>query len=291
MASTNKTTHYNLSQYVGSDKPTYLVDYNGDMSAIDTGIYNAQAKADVNETSIGDLTQLTTTSKSSVVNAVNEVNGKANNIGNLSNLTTTANTDLVSAINEVDSEADTNTTAIGILANLETVNKTNLVGAINELKGVNDTQNTNISNNSNDILDLQNDLSKFNLSNVTNYDNTNITFNNCSWAGENIKFATDSTSSIYKLYNSLVLRTTASNISVSFNTSLRPSQNYNVDNVGYLIGYDSGAVSRTSVSFSVTTNGLVTISTDKTNIHDEIVVLRLYPCIYFNTDFGDTPQI
>ena len=27
-ASTNKTTHYNLSQYVSSDKPTYLVDYN-----------------------------------------------------------------------------------------------------------------------------------------------------------------------------------------------------------------------------------------------------------------------
>lgn len=36
MASTNKTTNYNLSQYVGSDKPTYLGDYNGDMQKIDT---------------------------------------------------------------------------------------------------------------------------------------------------------------------------------------------------------------------------------------------------------------
>ena len=35
MASTNKTTNYNLSQYVGSDKPTYLGDYNGDMQKID----------------------------------------------------------------------------------------------------------------------------------------------------------------------------------------------------------------------------------------------------------------
>lgn len=36
MSSTNKTTNYNLSQYIGSDKPTYLTDYNGDMLKIDT---------------------------------------------------------------------------------------------------------------------------------------------------------------------------------------------------------------------------------------------------------------
>ena len=38
MASTNKTTNYELSQYVGTDKPTYLGDYNGDMLKIDTGM-------------------------------------------------------------------------------------------------------------------------------------------------------------------------------------------------------------------------------------------------------------
>ena len=36
MSSTNKTTNYKLSQYVGTDKPTYLGDYNGDMLKIDT---------------------------------------------------------------------------------------------------------------------------------------------------------------------------------------------------------------------------------------------------------------
>lgn len=35
MSSTNKTPNYNLSQYVGTDKPTYLGDYNGDMLKID----------------------------------------------------------------------------------------------------------------------------------------------------------------------------------------------------------------------------------------------------------------
>lgn len=35
MSSTNKTPNYKLSQYIGTDKPTYLGDYNGDMSKID----------------------------------------------------------------------------------------------------------------------------------------------------------------------------------------------------------------------------------------------------------------
>ena len=39
-SATNHTAHYNLSQYISTDKPTYLVDYNSDMLAIDTAIYN-----------------------------------------------------------------------------------------------------------------------------------------------------------------------------------------------------------------------------------------------------------
>lgn len=102
MASTNKTTHYELSQYVGSDKPTYLTDYNNDMSAIDTGIYNAQQKAD------------------SAYSTAGEADTKAGNAQ------TTANTAVTSA-----GTANTN---IGTMANLETTEKTTLVGAINEVK-------------------------------------------------------------------------------------------------------------------------------------------------------------
>lgn len=36
MASTNKTTTLGLSQFVGTDKPDWLTDYNGDMGKIDT---------------------------------------------------------------------------------------------------------------------------------------------------------------------------------------------------------------------------------------------------------------
>lgn len=51
MASTNKTTNYELSQYIGTDKPTYLGDYNGDMLKIDAGMkQNADNIATVSET-------------------------------------------------------------------------------------------------------------------------------------------------------------------------------------------------------------------------------------------------
>lgn len=41
MSSTKKTTNYQLSQYIGTDKPTYLGDYNSDMSKIDAAIKKA----------------------------------------------------------------------------------------------------------------------------------------------------------------------------------------------------------------------------------------------------------
>lgn len=137
MSSTNKTSHYNLSQYASSDKPTYLVDYNTDMSNIDTGIYNAKSEADTNATSIGTLSNLTTTAKTNLVASINEVDGNADtansNIGTLSSLTTTVKTDLVNAINEVDANADTANTNIGTLSGLHTTVKTSAVSAINEI--------------------------------------------------------------------------------------------------------------------------------------------------------------
>lgn len=40
MASTNKTTHYSLPQFVASDIPSWLGDFNDAMEDIDTAIYN-----------------------------------------------------------------------------------------------------------------------------------------------------------------------------------------------------------------------------------------------------------
>lgn len=45
MAFTNETTHYGLPQWIGSDKPTYLVDQNNAFQKIDSEIYNANVAA------------------------------------------------------------------------------------------------------------------------------------------------------------------------------------------------------------------------------------------------------
>lgn len=86
MASTNKTTHYELSQFLGTDKPAWLSDYNSDMAKIDAGVYSASSTA---------------TSADGKADSANTA------IGTLSNLSTDVKTDLVSAINEVDGHADT----------------------------------------------------------------------------------------------------------------------------------------------------------------------------------------
>lgn len=41
MTATNHTEHYDLSQFVNTDHPTFTGDYNGDMSRIDAAIYAA----------------------------------------------------------------------------------------------------------------------------------------------------------------------------------------------------------------------------------------------------------
>ena len=138
MASTNKTTHYDLSQYVGSDKPTYLGDYNTDMSKIDSAINSAQTKADSADVA-ATAAQTTaetaqTTANTAVTNAAaadSKATTNANNIGTLANLTTTEKTTIVGAINEVDGE-------IGNLSSLSTTNKSSIVAAINEVKAESD---------------------------------------------------------------------------------------------------------------------------------------------------------
>lgn len=98
MASTNKTTNYELSQFLGTDKPAWLTDYNADMGKIDAAIHTAAStatgadgKADANATAIGTLANLTTDAKTSAVAAINEVDAHADSA------TTTAGQALSSA--------------------------------------------------------------------------------------------------------------------------------------------------------------------------------------------------
>lgn len=107
MSSTNSTSNYSLSQFIGTDKPAWLSDYNGDMAKIDTQMKaNADAataasgSASTANTAIGTLSSLSTTDKTSLVAAVNEVN---TNLGTTSGVATNASTTAGAADRKADS--------------------------------------------------------------------------------------------------------------------------------------------------------------------------------------------
>ena len=59
MTATNHTENYNLSQFVGTDRPAWLVDYNGDMAKIDAQM--KQNADDIASASAGGLTSVSHT--------------------------------------------------------------------------------------------------------------------------------------------------------------------------------------------------------------------------------------
>ena len=136
MASTNKTTNYELSQYIGTDKPTYLSDYNGDMLKIDTAM---KANADNISTAVSSIESVTVvanqanatanTASTNASNAVSTANSASTTAGNAQS---TANSALSTATT-AQSTANTNSASIGDLSTLDTFTKTDLVSAINEV--------------------------------------------------------------------------------------------------------------------------------------------------------------
>lgn len=107
MSSTNKTTNYELSQFIGADKPAWLGDYNSDMSKIDAqmklnadGVASASGTATSASTAIGTLSNLTTTVKTDLVSAINEVDGNADTAQGTA---TSANNTATQAKNKADS--------------------------------------------------------------------------------------------------------------------------------------------------------------------------------------------
>lgn len=143
---TNETENYDLPQFIGTDKPTWLGDFNGAMASIDTAI--GTNASDI--TSLG--TRVTTAEgvASQASSDVSTLTGTVNTLsGDVTTVTSTANnaqstaTSALNTANTADGKADTNASNIGTLSNLTTTNKTNLVNAINEVNEINLLHATN----------------------------------------------------------------------------------------------------------------------------------------------------
>lgn len=247
MSSTNHTSNYNLSQFLGTDKPAWLTDYNGDMGRIDTAIKNAADAATVAD------------GKGATANT---------NIGTMSNLTTTEKTTLVGAINEVNSTAGTASTNAGT--------------ALSTANAAASNANTALTN-----------IAKFNLTTRSNL--TPSTDKGSVASQTYMRFATDSTSSVYKIYGRLQvtgLSTQTGNVNiVAGTTSLRPSESYTVEG-GCLMfrKFTDGQSDIIPRNFTVGTNGVVTVQEFTAVANLDYVMFYFPPCIYFNSDFGDEQQ-
>ena len=170
MPHTNETTNYHLSQFIGTDIPNPLTDYNGDMEAIDTAIkavadsaVSEGARVTALETQNGDAV-LTTTAQT-LSGAINELDSDLGGVdarlvtaeGKIASDEATLGTAVdnisilagkVSGLETKVGSAVLTTTAsdcsgaineldgeVGNLASLETTVKTDVVSAINELDG------------------------------------------------------------------------------------------------------------------------------------------------------------
>ena len=109
MGHTNQTANYNLPQFVGTDKPSWLGDINDAFAAIDTAIAAAASEA---STADGKADALTTT-----------VSGHTTQIGTLQNTVTT--------------HGNTLNTVTSLIGNgTPTTTDHTIIGAINELNAL-----------------------------------------------------------------------------------------------------------------------------------------------------------
>lgn len=103
MSHTNSTPNYNLPQFIGTDKPTWLTDVNGALNTIDTQMKanadsatSASTSAITANNAIGTLADLNTKEKTNLVGAINEANTNAgtaqNTANNASSTATSAST-------------------------------------------------------------------------------------------------------------------------------------------------------------------------------------------------------
>lgn len=119
MSSTNKTTYYDLSQYIGTDKPTYLGDYNSDMSKIDGAIHEVQETATTANQTAGSTEAKVTQVTENVESLKGRVGVLEGNVSNLQDKDTTQDT----AINGAKQTAESaNTTANNALQTANSAN-------------------------------------------------------------------------------------------------------------------------------------------------------------------------
>lgn len=259
MSSTNHTTNYNLPQWVGSDKPAWLGDMNPAFSAIDTAI-----KA--NETA--------------AATAGTDATAAKNNIGTMANLETTEKGTLVGAVNEVNTKAGT----------------------------AQQTANTAVGNAQTVATALETFMRKFNFTTFTDGDTSQMS--PVGVVVNNMTLAQNSDGSIFKVYGNLQVNPSASvakkaipgmsgyyGVDLNLQLAGAPTEAYIIKAGGVVLGTRNDTIATygsIGTDLAVGTDGKVymfpnTFSANVSFDNTSAVRCWAFPCVYFNTSFGDTP--
>jgi len=252
MSATNRTTNYNLPIFIETDKPAWLVDFNGAMRSIDAQMkINADAIATkspiltFNDTSDIDFT------KSGDIITANLSSGVAGNISRalLKPVSAPANDEIVS----IDTSGNQSTIEIG----------QGLVNDNGTLKAVD--------------LDLTSSQASYTASGGTVTDRFYIAVNNEKTIG--------------KVYGFIGYTNGANGRQITLTTPAdtvaRPSEQYTIYPAGMCFTSFSPLQNVSGVSIDVNTNGSLTIRFTPGGSYGFAILL---PCLYFFKDFGDEPN-
>lgn len=250
MSATNTTTNYSLPIFVGSDKPAWLVDFNGAMNAID-----AQMK--VNADAIATKSPILTFSDTTDIDFTEAGNTITANLS--SSITDKVGRALVTPLTAPASEQ---------VVSINTSGQQENVTLGSGLKVQSGTLNA---------IDL--DLTST---------GTSTSFSlpaNVSLVSGNLNYALNADSTIGKIYGNFTLSGSATGL-LNFDTGIivdAPDEEYSIGTTGIVT---SGNVSFIgNISFTVHTNGHVYCIAYKPSAAN--IFVMAFPCIYFFRNFGD----
>ena len=261
---TNSTQNYNLPQFIGSDKPTWLGDVNTAMSTIDTAM-------GTNASNISSLGTRVTSAEGIASQASTDVAGLTSTVNTLSDnvttVTTTANnaqstaTSALNTANSASDKADSATSAITALTPRVTA--------------------------------CENSISNFNL---TTYGESNVTKSTGTYdveSGAKLYYATNSDGSLAKIYGQVTVGNITNGGIAKISTPLRPESDITINggcnHIVYTFSGSNLALKRWgNTSYTIKTNGDVEFNVYKIANGDSQRFTFINSLIFVK-DFGDTP--
>ena len=269
MSATNQTSNYDLPLFIGTDKPSWLGDFNGAMNAIDTAI---KGRAD-------DISSLETrmTATETVANTASSNASTA--LTNASNAATAASS--------AQSTADSAATAASAAQTTANTGVSNAATAQSTANTANSTAQSALTlANSNAA-----DLAKLNLTEFTTVSNAAITstYGTVDTTQTVIQTATNSNGTIGKLYGRLVINSVgnSNNCVVTFPSDFRPSEQITINGACLKVTSTSGGIIGIVVqAMTIATNGTVTLTLYNESTYTQFII-NFIACMLYMTNFGD----